>query len=165
MTRGGRICFFSSLRSSRLAACLSRRRWTKTSRTTPVWSTARHIQCFTPTILSATSSRCHLSPTRGKAATDLIGEPLAELARPLPHGFMADDDATRGQQLLHHAQPEREAEIEPDGMADDLSREAIPGVAGASRCRHPTRLLTPACRRKRGKARQVDGASSTLAVS
>ena len=25
MTRGGRICFFSSLRSSRLAACLSRR--------------------------------------------------------------------------------------------------------------------------------------------
>jgi hypothetical protein len=28
MTRGGRICFFSSLRSSRLAARLSRRRWT-----------------------------------------------------------------------------------------------------------------------------------------
>jgi hypothetical protein len=48
---------------------------------------------------------------------------------------MADDDATRGQQLLHHAQPEREAEVEPDGMADDLGREAIPGVAGASGCR------------------------------
>ena len=30
-----------------------------------VWSTARHNQCFTPAILSATSSRCHLSPTRG----------------------------------------------------------------------------------------------------
>ena len=30
--------------------------------------------------------------------------------------------------------------------------------AGASGCCHPTRLLTPACRRKRGKARQVDGA-------
>jgi hypothetical protein len=43
-------------------------------------------------------------------------------------------------------------------MADDLGREAIPGVAGASGCRHPTRLLTPACRRKRGKARQLDGA-------
>jgi len=27
MTRGGRICFFSSLRNNRLAACLSRRRW------------------------------------------------------------------------------------------------------------------------------------------
>jgi hypothetical protein len=89
----------------------------------------------------------------GKAAPDLIGEPLAELARPLPHGFMADDDAPRGQQLLHHAQPKREAEVEPDGMADDLGREAILGVAGASGCRHPSRLLTPACRRKRGKAR------------
>jgi hypothetical protein len=33
------------------------------------------------------------------AATDLIGEQLAEFEGPLPHGFMADDDATRGQQL------------------------------------------------------------------
>jgi|SRR6516164_4355872 hypothetical protein len=95
-----------------------------------------------------------MSPTPGKAATDLIGEPLADLARPLPHGFMADDDAPRGQ-------PEREAEVEPDGMADDLGRELIPGVAGASGCRHPTRLLTPACRRKRGKACQVDDAPDT----
>jgi len=42
-------------------------------------------------------------------------------------------------------------------MADDLGREAIPGVAGASRCPHPTRLLVPICRRKR-RPRQVDGA-------
>ena len=27
----------------------------------------------------------------------------------------------------------------------------------ASGCRHPTRVLTSACRRKRGKIRQVDG--------
>ena len=92
----------------------------------------------------------------GEAATALIGELLAELARPLPHGFVADDDAAGGQQLLNRAQPEREAEVQPDGMADDFGREAIPRVAGASRCRHPTRLLTPACRYKRGKARQVD---------
>src|SRR5437764_4589798 len=65
MTRGGRICLFSSLRSSRLAACLLRRRCTRTSSTTPAWSTARQSQCFTPAILSTTSSRCHLSPTRG----------------------------------------------------------------------------------------------------
>src|SRR5438309_7830434 len=52
MTRGGRICFFNSLRRNRLATCLSRRRWTKTSSTMPVWSTARHNQCFTPAILS-----------------------------------------------------------------------------------------------------------------
>src|SRR5882762_10302275 len=35
-------------------------------------------------------------------------------------------------------------------MADDLGRETIPGVAHASRCPHPTRLLTPICSRKRG---------------
>src|SRR5437763_338376 len=43
-------------------------------------------------------------------------------------------------------------------MADDLGREPIPDVAGASGCPHPTRLLTPICSCKRGKARQVDGA-------
>ena len=43
-----------------------------------------------------------------KATTDLIGELLVEFAGPLPHGFMADDDATGGQQLLDHTQPERE---------------------------------------------------------
>jgi hypothetical protein len=46
-----------------------------------------------------------------QAATDPVGELLAEFARPLSHGFVADDDAARGQQLLHHAQPEREPEI------------------------------------------------------
>jgi hypothetical protein len=40
-------------------------------------------------------------------------------------------------------------------------RKPIPGLAGASGCRHPNRLLTPACRRKRGQARQVDGAAET----
>src|SRR5262249_18981507 len=88
-----------------------------------------------------------------QAATDLVGETLAEFERPLPHRFMADDDAAGGQQLLDHAQPEREAEVQPDGVADDFGREPIPGVAGASGCRHPTRLLTPICRRKRRKAR------------
>ncbi len=66
MTRGGRIRLFSSLRSSRLPACLLRRRWTRTSSTTPAWSTAGQSQCVTPGILSTTSSRCYLSPTRGR---------------------------------------------------------------------------------------------------
>jgi hypothetical protein len=84
-----------------------------------------------------------------KATTDPVGELLTELARSLSYSFMTDDDATGGQQLLHHAEAEREAEIQPDAVADDLGREPIPGVAGASACRHPTRLLTPVCRRKR----------------
>src|SRR5438876_12307323 len=96
-----------------------------------------------------------------KAATDLVSKLLAELARPLSDGFVADDDAAGRQQLLHHAQPERKAEIESHSMADDLGWEPIPGVAGASGCPHPTPLLTPICSRKHGKARQVDGAGLT----
>src|SRR5205807_8857165 len=46
----------------------------------------------------------------GKAATDLVGEMLTELARPLSDSFVADDNATGHQQLFHHAQPERETE-------------------------------------------------------
>jgi putative transposase len=33
---------------------VSRRRWTRISSTIPVWSTARHNQCFAPAILSTT---------------------------------------------------------------------------------------------------------------
>src|SRR3954468_6141227 len=61
---------------------------------------------------------------------------LAELQRPLAHGLVADGDAARGQQLLDHPQAEREAEVEPDGVADDLRREAVAGVGGPDRLRH-----------------------------
>src|SRR3954462_11279626 len=60
MTRGARHCFFSSFRSKRLAARLSRRLCTRMSSTMPSWSTARHTQCFLPAIFTATSSRCHV---------------------------------------------------------------------------------------------------------
>ena len=43
----------------------------------------------------------------------------------------------------------RQQPKQPDAVADDLGREPIPSVAGASGCRHPTRLLTPVCQRKR----------------
>src|SRR3984893_11336593 len=86
-----------------------------------------------------------------KATTDLVGELLAEFARPLSYSFVADDDTPSGQQFLHHAQTEWEAEIQPHGMADDLGREPVPAVTGVSGRRHPSRLLTPASPRKRGK--------------
>src|SRR4051794_8603146 len=60
MTRGARHCRFSSLRSRRVAAPLSRRLWTSTSSTMPSWSTARHSQCFLPAIVITTSSTCHV---------------------------------------------------------------------------------------------------------
>jgi hypothetical protein len=47
-------------------------------------------------------------------------------------------------------------------MADNLGREPIPGVAGASGCPHPTQLPIPIRWRNRGKARQVDGAIDAI---
>ena len=82
-------------------------------------------------------------------ATDSVGERLAKFARPLPHRFVANSDAASSQQLLDHSQPEREPEIQPDGVADDLDGEPIAGIAGASRCHHPTRLPIPMRYRKR----------------
>jgi hypothetical protein len=40
---------------------------------------------------------------------------------------VADDDAACGQHLLDHPQAQRETEIEPHGMADDL--KPVTGIA------------------------------------
>jgi hypothetical protein len=69
-------------------------------------------------------------------AADLVGERLAELERPLSHRFVADEDAAGGEHLLDHPQAEREAEVEPHGVADDLGREAMAGVRGLGRRDH-----------------------------
>src|SRR5271166_2395872 len=74
--------------------------------------------------------------------------------------FVANDDATGRQQLLNHTQPEREPEIQPDGVADDLAGEPITGIAGTGRCHHPTRLPTPVRFRKRGAAKLTVPAAS-----
>src|SRR3954447_20174361 len=84
----------------------------------------------------------------GQPAADLVGERLAELERPLPYGLVADEDAAGGEHLLDHAQAERETEVEPDRVADDLRREAMAGVAGAEGHGHPARLPVPVCHRK-----------------
>ena len=43
---------------------------------------------------------------------------------------MTDDDSALGKQPVHHPQAEREAEVEPNRMADHLSQKALAGVAG-----------------------------------
>ena len=91
--------------------------------------------------------------------TDPVCELLAKFARPLPHRFVADDDAAGGQQLLDHTQPEREPKIQPDGVADDLGGEPVPGIGREQlSSSHPTTHLdalpqVPRC--------QVDGADRT----
>jgi hypothetical protein len=97
-----------------------------------------------------------ISHTR-QPATDLVGECLAELEAPLPYGFMADDDAAGGEDFIDVAQAEWKAEIEPDGMADDLGRKAIAGVAGRGGRYHPVRLRDLAYLDKPDRT-QVDGA-------
>jgi hypothetical protein len=55
-----------TLRKNRWAATALRRDWTRTSSTLPCWSTARHSYRSPPLIPTNTSSRCHLSPGRGR---------------------------------------------------------------------------------------------------
>src|SRR3954468_11973375 len=76
---------------------------------------------------------------------DLVGEGLAELARPLPDSLMAYVDAAGRQHLLDHAQAERKVEIEPHGVADDLARKAVAGVGGLGAGCHAGHLPVPAC--------------------
>src|SRR5262249_44198755 len=93
MTRGGRICFFSNLRSSRLAACLLRWRWTRTSSTTPPGPRLAKANAVPRQFFEYDIVQIPFVANPRKAATDPAGKLLAELARPLSDGFVADDDA------------------------------------------------------------------------
>src|SRR4051812_13541872 len=77
-------------------------------------------------------------------AADLVGEALAELARPLPDSLMAHVDAAGGQHLFDHAQAQGKAEVEPHGVADDLARKAVAGVGGLGCGCHARPLPVPA---------------------
>ena len=70
----------------------------------------------------------------GQPAADLVGEFLAKLACPLPHGLVADNDAPCRQHLFDHAQAEREAKIQPDGV-DLMSVSCPEGVTRLVMCR------------------------------
>src|SRR4051794_29013802 len=95
----------------------------------------------------------------GQPTPDLVGEGLAELARPLPHGLVAHVNAAGRQHLFDHAQAERKAEVEPHGVADDLAWKAVAGVGGLGggcHAGHLPVLTFPA--KPRPAPPQVDGA-------
>ena len=48
-----------------------------------------------------------------------------EFGAPLADGLVTDHDATLGEQILHVAETEMEAEVQPHGVGDDLGREAV----------------------------------------
>jgi hypothetical protein len=54
------------------------------------------------------------------AAAQPVGVGLPEFVAPLPDGLVGDDNAAPQHQLLDLAEAEREAEVQPDAMADDL---------------------------------------------
>jgi hypothetical protein len=62
----------------------------------------------------------------------IISKPLAELQRPLPRYPVAHLDALSSEHLLDYAQIKREPEVQPDGMADHLSREAVASVTSVT---------------------------------
>ena len=65
-----------------------------------------------------------VAPTRGAAARR-VGKVLAEFQTPRADRLVGDHDAARGQQFLDIAIAQGEAEIEPDGVADDLRRVVV----------------------------------------
>jgi hypothetical protein len=66
----------------------------------------------------------------GCAPADAAGDGRAELGRPPADGLVGDQDPSFEQQLLDEPQAEREAEVEPDGVGDQRSREAVALVGG-----------------------------------
>ncbi len=70
--------------------------------------------------------------------SDLVGEGATEFLRPLPDGLVRDSDPTGSQQVLNHSQAQRETEIEPNRMGDDLTGIAMPTVKRISICHAPS---------------------------
>jgi hypothetical protein len=89
-----------------------------------------------PPVRMNTSSMYHLSPGLWPAPLQHIGEDPTEAQAPLADGLVADHDPTRRQHQLNITQAHTEAMIEPDGMLDDLGREAEATTGSAtSSCR------------------------------
>ena len=64
----------------------------------------------------------------------------AEFPAPLPNGFVRHDDAAFGKQILDIPEAQAVSVVEPDGMADDFGRKAMPKVAGPASV-HPGIVL------------------------
>ena len=60
----------------------------------------------------------------------------AELPAPLPHGFVRHDDAPLGKEILDITEAQAVSVIQPNGVADDVRRKAMPQIAGSTRI-HP----------------------------
>src|SRR5271166_1991119 len=75
------------------------------------------------------------------ATADLVGKVPPDFLRPAPDSFMADHNSTPSQQVFDHPQAEWKPKIEPDGVSDDLSREAMTAVKGVANLAHTRKII------------------------
>ena len=99
----------------------------------------------------------------GGSPTKAVGELLAEFQAPLPDRLVGDQDAAGRQHLFDHAQAQREPEIQPDRIADELGGVAIASVKRVSGRRHSGQISDHPNSAK-PEAAQLDGADSTAVL-
>ena len=61
----------------------------------------------------------------GLPAAELVRKLWAGLPAPCTDGFIGHDDATDKQEFFHVTMTQRKAEVQPDGVADDLPWEPM----------------------------------------
>ena len=77
------------------------------------------------------------------------GEPGPELQNPPPHGFIGNLQAPLGQEILHIAIAQGEAQVEPDRVLDDRRRKAVSAIGKwghTEMLSDPGLALDPLCR-------------------
>jgi hypothetical protein len=82
----------------------------------------------------------------GGSPTDAVGEFSAEFQAPLPavdllrSSTVGDRDAASRRHLLDHPQTQREAEVQPDRVADEFGGVAIANINRVSGRHHPGQI-------------------------
>src|SRR3954469_12588548 len=72
----------------------------------------------------------------GQPSADVVGEFLAEPQPLLPDRLVTDFDAPESEHLLNHPKSQGKPEVQPDRVADQLRRKAMPSVGRLGRSRH-----------------------------
>ena len=121
---GASPCFLSSLTNNRLAALVSRRTCTISSRTYPSWSTARRSQCFRPPIVTTTSSDARYPFATASSCAAALRRPR-QICGPSAGSFRRTRQCRAPAAVLPPDAGLTKPEIQPDRMGDDLGWEAM----------------------------------------
>jgi len=90
---------------------------------------------------------------------------LPELPAPLADGFVRYEDTTDEQEFFHVAVTEREAKIQPDGVADDLPREPMMFIEiGGGRGRHSSSISGHGCEKSASSHEELLGSNEYVTL-